>query len=75
MAFDTDAREFLRAVSGLAVSTLIVDLAVEGLPPEAYWSAWRLAEELITDRSVDLVTLEDAAPSLRSSAERHGIAL
>jgi uncharacterized protein len=52
-----------------------VDLAVEGLPRDAFWSAWRLAEELITDRPVDLVTLEDASASLKSSVELRGILL
>ena len=52
-----------------------VDLAVEGLPPSAYWSAWRLVEEMIGDRSVDLLDIETSSDSLRRSIDEHGIAL
>ena len=52
-----------------------VDLAVEGLPAEHYWDAWRLAEDIIADRPVDLVEIELASDSLTKSIERHGIEL
>ncbi len=52
-----------------------VDLAVEGLSEDAYWDAWRLAEEMISDRSVDLIELEKASPSLREAIERYGVSL
>ena len=42
-----------------------VDLAVEGLPPEVYWQAWRLAEDIINTRLVDFIELETAKESLR----------
>lgn len=52
-----------------------VDLAVEGLASEDYWDAWRLAEEVIGDRPVDLVELETARESLRRAIERYGVEL
>jgi len=52
-----------------------VDLAVEGLEGEAYWQAWRLAEQVITDRRVDLIDVDTASPSLRQAIEQHGISL
>jgi predicted nucleotidyltransferase len=52
-----------------------VDLAVEGLPDDVIWQAWRAVEEIIGDRSVDLVEVETARESLRSAIERHGVPL
>jgi predicted nucleotidyltransferase len=52
-----------------------VDLAVEGLRSEAYWEAWRIAEQVIPDKSVDLVDVDVASPSLKSAIERYGIEL
>ncbi|MCX6031977.1 MAG: nucleotidyltransferase domain-containing protein [Chloroflexi bacterium] len=52
-----------------------VDLAVEGMPSEDYWRAWRAVEEIIGDRSVDLVEVETARESLRSAIERRGVML
>jgi len=52
-----------------------VDLAVEGLTGADYWEAWRLAEEMIGDRLVDLIELETAGDSLRRAIERYGIEL
>ena len=52
-----------------------VDLAVEGLEGEAYWQAWRLAEQVITDRRVDLIDVDTASPSLRRTIEHRGIEL
>ncbi len=52
-----------------------VDLAVEGLPSEDYWRAWRAVEEIIGDRSVDLIEVETARESLRSAIERRGVPL
>ncbi len=37
-----------------------VDLAVEGLAPKDYWQAWRMVEEIIGDRPVDLVEIGSA---------------
>ena len=34
-----------------------VDIAVEGLQGDDYWQAWRIAEETIKDRLVDLIEI------------------
>lgn len=52
-----------------------VDMAVEGLAPKDFWQAWRMVEEIIGDRSVDLVEIEAARESLRQAIERDGIDL
>jgi predicted nucleotidyltransferase len=52
-----------------------VDLAVEGLSGDAYWQAWRTVEDIIGDRSVDLVEMEAARESFRSAIERTGVPL
>jgi len=52
-----------------------VDLAVEGLRAGDYWQAWRLAEEIIEHRPVDLVELETAKESLRRAILRYGLEL
>jgi len=52
-----------------------VDLAVEGLSADNYWEAWRVLEELITDRVVDLVALETARESLRKEIQEYGLLL
>ena len=52
-----------------------MDLAVEGLAADAYWEAWRLAEEIVGDRPVDLIEIETASPSLREGIERYGMEL
>lgn len=52
-----------------------VDLAIEALPSDAYWRAWRLAEEIIRDRAVDLIEMESAREPLRSAIERTGVPL
>ena len=52
-----------------------VDLAVEGLASTDYWRAWRLVEEIIGDRLVDLIEIEKAGESLRRAIERYGIEL
>jgi predicted nucleotidyltransferase len=52
-----------------------VDLAVEGLSPEVFWQAWRLVEDIIDDRPVDLVEIETAKPSLLQAIQQYGIEL
>jgi len=52
-----------------------VDLAVEGLSAEDYWDAWRLVEEVIRERPVDLIEIERAGKALRRVIERYGIEL
>lgn len=52
-----------------------IDIAIEGLRATDYWDAWRLVEEAIREREVDLIDLESASTSLRRSIERHGVEL
>lgn len=49
-----------------------IDLAVEGLGPAEYWKAWGVVEELGGGRTVDLVRLESATPSLRGAVVSEG---
>ena len=52
-----------------------VDLAVEGLAGDEYWEAWRLTEEMIPDRPVDLIDMETAGQSMLRSIQLYGIEL
>lgn len=52
-----------------------VDIAVEGLAGDAYWAAWAMVEQLLPERSVDLVELEAASASLKETIETDGISL
>ena len=52
-----------------------VDLAIEGVASSQYWDAWRVAEDILGDRVVDLVEIETAKQSLRRVIEQQGIDL
>lgn len=52
-----------------------VDLAVEGLNVKDYWDAWKVAEDILVGRTVDLIEIEKAKPSLKQSIIRTGIEL
>ena len=52
-----------------------IDLGVEGLAGDAYWQAWRLVEEIIGDRPVDLIEIETAGESLKRAIQRYGVEL
>ena len=52
-----------------------VDLAVEGLQGQDYWDAWRMAEEMIGDRPVDLIEMETVSESMKKAIDRHGVVL
>jgi predicted nucleotidyltransferase len=52
-----------------------VDLATEGLRIEYYWEAWRSVEEIIRDRQVDFIGIEDAGESLKRAIDRTGVEL
>ena len=52
-----------------------VDIAVEGLAPEDYWRAWRTVEEIIGDRPVDLIDIQEASETLRKAIDRYGVEL
>jgi predicted nucleotidyltransferase len=56
-------------------STSDVDLAVRGLKRQDYWEALKVAEDIIGDRNIDLVEIETAFESLRSSIDRYGFEL
>ena len=57
------------------VSDSDVDLAVEGLEGDAFWQAWRLAEEIIGDRHVDLIEIETVGASMQQAIDRYGVEL
>jgi len=58
-----------------------VDIVVEGLTgrdmatPYPYWEAWRMVEEIIEERPVDLIELETAEEFLREAIRRYRIML
>jgi predicted nucleotidyltransferase len=52
-----------------------VDLAVEGLSASDFWNAWRVVEDVIGDRPVDLVELEMASEALRNAIQKYGMEL
>jgi len=52
-----------------------VDLVVEGLAGEDYWQAWRLVEEIVGNRPVDLIEIEMAGNSLQQAIRRYGVEL
>ena len=52
-----------------------VDLAVEGLGSSDYWRAWRVVEEVIVDREVDLIEIETASDALKQAIRRYGVVL
>ena len=57
------------------VSDSDVDIAVAGLASGDFWDAWRAAEEIIADRQVDLIEIEEASEGLRRAIARHGLEL
>jgi predicted nucleotidyltransferase len=52
-----------------------VDLAVEGLAGDDYWEAWRMVEDIIAERPIDLIDVETAGESMLRTIERYGIEL
>lgn len=52
-----------------------VDLVVGGLAGKDYWQAWRMVEEVIRDRLVDLIEIEAVGESLRRAIARYGVEL
>lgn len=63
------------AHAGWFVSDSDVDLAVEGLAHDDYWEVWRVTEEIIKDRPVDLIDMETASDSLKKAIARYGLEL
>jgi len=50
-----------------------VDIAVEGLSPEAYFKALGLLEEILCDVRFDLVDMREALPSVTRRIKKEGI--
>jgi len=64
----------LTRISGFTADSDI-DLGVEGLKAKEYWQAWKLAEEFIGDRQIDIVEIETATESLKQAIDRYGVEL
>jgi len=52
-----------------------IDIAVEGLESDDYWRAWEVAEEMLSDRVVDLVEIESATNSMKRTIFLYGVSL
>ncbi len=52
-----------------------IDLAVEGIPVEAFWRAWCALDRLGSSVEIDLIALESASERLRDEIARQGVAL
>ena len=52
-----------------------VDLVVDGLHGQAFWEAWRLAEDVITKRPVDLIDIATVGKSMKEAIALYGIEL
>ena len=52
-----------------------IDLAVEGIPAEAFWRAWCALDRLDPAVDIDLIAIEAASDSLRNEIVRQGVAL
>ena len=52
-----------------------IDIAVEGLESDDYWRAWEVAEEMLSDRVVDLVEIESATNSVKRTIFLYGVIL
>lgn len=52
-----------------------IDLAVEGLDPEQYWRAGRIADAVADGTTVDLLRLETASAGLRENVRETGLLL
>lgn len=51
-----------------------IDLAVEGIPPDAFWRAWCALDRLDTGIEIDLVAMESASPRLLEAIDQ-GVAV
>jgi predicted nucleotidyltransferase len=52
-----------------------IDLAVEGITSRDFWRAWSALDTLGREWEIDLVDVETASLSLRSTIEREGVEL
>ncbi len=52
-----------------------IDLAVKGLSGKNYWRAWKTVEDMLPDRTVDLVGFDMATNSLKIAIDDYGVEL
>jgi predicted nucleotidyltransferase len=52
-----------------------IDLAVEGIPPQAFWRAWCALDRLDPTVEIDLVATESVPVRLRDEIAAQGVAL
>jgi predicted nucleotidyltransferase len=52
-----------------------IDLAVDGIAPAQFWSAWAALDPLAAGFEINLIALETSTPALRSVIEREGVNL
>jgi predicted nucleotidyltransferase len=52
-----------------------IDLAVEGVPADAFWRAWAALDRADPAFEIDLVAIESAPDRLRDEIDRQGVAL
>ncbi|MEK7400279.1 MAG: nucleotidyltransferase domain-containing protein [Candidatus Poribacteria bacterium] len=50
-----------------------VDIAVEGLKADDYWTAWLEMEQIIKGKSIDFIDIDDAKSPLRWAIDHYGI--
>ncbi|MBC8255220.1 MAG: nucleotidyltransferase domain-containing protein [Ardenticatenia bacterium] len=49
-----------------------IDLAAEGIPPDAYWRAWCALDHLQQEFEIELVAIESASDRLLDEISRQG---
>jgi predicted nucleotidyltransferase len=52
-----------------------LDLAAEGIPPEAFWRAWCALDHVDPTFEIDLVAIEEASERLREEVAEYGVSL
>lgn len=52
-----------------------VDLAVEGIPPDRFWSAWASLDYIESPFEIDLIAMEFAPAKLTAAIAREGVEL
>ncbi len=52
-----------------------IDLAVEGVPADAFWRAWCALDRLGSTAEIDLIAIESAPESLLAEIAQQGVAL
>jgi uncharacterized protein len=52
-----------------------IDLAAEGIPPQAFWRAWCALDRLAPAVDIDLIAIESAPARLRDEITQQGVVL